>query len=159
MFDPCKNVKRYRWRNLITDVSRGFSKLRLRGLSEMSAPLHVEKAVPAGSGPLAVVSAPLGPAIPRDHLRGRLMMQTLWNAAVAGHFFLGPPVFPAIDTRPGPGGDSLGDGAGEDRTGGFNGPLGIEAFPPAAHRVFGAAIGALESSLHQQVPKPGSHVG
>ena len=31
MFDPCKNVKRYQWRNLITDVFRGFSKLRLRG--------------------------------------------------------------------------------------------------------------------------------
>src|SRR5215813_8143731 len=74
------------------------------------------------------------------------------NAAVAGHIFFAQPLFEHIDIELAFRDDPLGNGARQDRSKGFNDPLVVEAITPSAHRVFGTAIGAIESRFHQQVP-------
>src|SRR5690348_14676425 len=81
------------------------------------------------------------------------------DAAVAGHVFFAQLLFKRIDIELAFPDDPLGNGTRHDRSKGFNDPSVVEAIASAAHRVFGTAIGALESRFYQQIPKPGPHVG
>src|SRR5215467_2452491 len=71
------------------------------------------------------------------------------NTAVAGHIFFAQLLFQRVDIELAFSDDSFGDGARQDRSQGFNDPLVIEAITSAAYRVFGTAVGALESRLNQ----------